>query len=62
MPDLSNHTLREAFVILTKLGVKYKVSGSGKIIFQSIQPGTKIKKGSVCKIMCSELNNKTLVN
>lgn len=50
MPDLKNYSLREAIVILTKLGLKYKVSGSGKISSQSITPGTQIKKGSICKI------------
>ena len=62
MPDLKNYSLREALVVLTKLGLKYKISGSGKISAQSIMPGTKIKKGSVCKISCSELKSNVLVN
>ncbi len=62
MPDLKNYSIRQALVILTKLGLKYKVSGAGKISSQSIQPGTQIKKGSVCKIMCSEIKSNLFVN
>jgi cell division protein FtsI (penicillin-binding protein 3) len=62
MPDLRNNTLREALVILTKLGMNYKVSGSGRIASQSIQPGTQIKRGSVCKITCSEFKNSIIAN
>lgn len=54
MPDLKNYSLREAMVILTKLGLKYNVIGSGKIISQSIKPGHDIQKGNVCKLICSE--------
>ncbi|OGU77064.1 MAG: hypothetical protein A2W11_07575 [Ignavibacteria bacterium RBG_16_35_7] len=62
MPDLKNYTLREALVILTKLRLKYKIIGSGKISSQSIVPGTQIKKGSVCKITCTETKNNVLIN
>ena len=62
MPDLKNYSLREALVVLTKLGLKYKITGSGKISYQSISPGIIIKKGNVCKITCSEFNTKTYVN
>lgn len=62
MPDLKNYTLREAIVLMTKLGINYQISGSGKITSQSILPGTKIKKGVVCKITCSETQNNVFVN
>lgn len=62
MPDLRNYTLREGLVILTKLGMNYKVSGSGKIVSQNIKPGTQIKRGSVCKITCSESKNSVIAN
>lgn len=54
MPDLRNHSMREAIVTLTKLGLKYNVAGSGKVISQSIPAGKKLTKGSVCKIICSD--------
>jgi cell division protein FtsI (penicillin-binding protein 3) len=62
MPDLKNYSLREALVILTKLGLRYKVIGSGKISSQSIQPGMQIKKGSVCKLICSEIKGSVIAN
>jgi cell division protein FtsI (penicillin-binding protein 3) len=55
MPDLSNHSLRDAISVLTKLGLKYKVEGSGKVISQSINPGDKIKKGNTCVLNCSQV-------
>jgi cell division protein FtsI (penicillin-binding protein 3) len=62
MPDLRNYSLRGAFAILTGLGVEYSVSGSGKISSQSIAPGTQIKKGSVCRITCTENKNNVVSN
>ncbi len=54
MPDLTNYNLRNAILILSKLGVGFKISGSGKIISQSIQPGVKIRKGITCELVCRE--------
>lgn len=62
MPDLRNYSLRKALVILTRLGLNYKVSGSGKISSQSILPGSQIKKGAICKINCNEIKNELLIN
>ena len=55
MPDLSNYSLRDGIKILTKLGIKYKVSGSGVIVSQSIKAGEKISKGLVCYLDCKEV-------
>ena len=41
--------------ILAKLGIKYKVSGSGVIVSQSIKAGEKISKGLVCYLDCKEV-------
>ncbi len=54
MPDLKDLSLREAVLVLSKLGLKYKVNGSGKVIFQSIQPGDKIERGMICNLDCKE--------
>ncbi len=49
MPDLSNYSLRDAIHILTKLGITYKVKGSGKVISQTLSPGNKIdRKSDLC--------------
>ena len=58
MPDLTNYSLRDGIKILSKLGLKYKVSGSGVIISQSIQPGEKLTKGLICSIDCKEVQIK----
>ena len=52
MPDLSNYSLRDALLFLSKLGLKYTVSGSGTVVAQSIPPGGRIQKGITCKISC----------
>ena len=55
MPDLTNYSLRDGIKILTKLGIKYKVNGSGVIVSQSIKAGEKISKNLICNIECKEL-------
>ncbi len=56
IPDLSNYHIKDAISILTKLGVKYKMNGTGIVINQSLEPGTKIKKGQVCSLTCKEIS------
>ncbi|NLT52446.1 MAG: transpeptidase family protein [Ignavibacteria bacterium] len=58
MPDLQNKSVREAISMLTRLGIKYKITGSGNISAQSIKPGKKINAGQVCLLECSS-NKKT---
>ncbi len=52
MPDLSNYSLRDALLFLSKLGLQYRISGSGTVVAQSIPPGATIQKGIICKISC----------
>ncbi len=54
MPDLKDCTIREAISVLSKLGLKYKVNGSGKVVAQSIQSGNAIHKGLYCILDCKE--------
>jgi cell division protein FtsI (penicillin-binding protein 3) len=54
MPSLINLDMREALKILSQLNLEYEVSGSGKVIDQSIVPGTRISSKSKCKIKFSE--------
>jgi cell division protein FtsI (penicillin-binding protein 3) len=61
MPDLSNYSVREAIQVLTKLGIKYKVKGTGKVIYQSVLPGEKLNSSVVCEITCGESNSKKAV-
>lgn len=55
MPDLVNCSVRDAINALTRMGVKYKINGSGIVINQSIKPGSKISTNEVCILNCSEV-------
>jgi len=54
MPDLINCQVKDAIYALTKLGVKYKIKGTGIITSQSIIPGQKLTGKEICLIECSE--------
>ncbi len=54
MPNLKNLSLRDAITVLSKLGIKYNIHGSGNVDSQSIQPGEKIQKGLSCILDCKE--------
>lgn len=61
MPDLTNLSIRDAVQILSNLGIRYKIKGSGKIVQQSILPGETVKKKVICELICSELNSSKVV-
>ena len=54
MPDLTNYSIRDAIYLLTKMGVRYTIRGSGLVLSQSINPGTKINKDQLCVLNCKE--------
>lgn len=54
MPDLLGKTVRDAFTTLKKIGIKPQISGRGLIVSQSIAPGKKVEKKSIC-ILKAEL-------
>ena len=54
MPNLIGKTVQDAFSDLKKVGIKPQISGRGLIVSQSIEPGTKIEKESIC-ILKAEL-------
>ena len=54
MPNLIGKTVRDAFSDLKKVGIKPQISGSGLIVSQSIEAGTKIERESIC-ILKAEL-------
>jgi cell division protein FtsI (penicillin-binding protein 3) len=55
MPDLVNCQVKDAIYALTKLGVKYKIKGSGIITSQSITAGKKLIRNEICLLECSEV-------
>ncbi|MEW6196084.1 MAG: penicillin-binding protein [Bacteroidota bacterium] len=52
MPDLINYSLRDAIAQLNELGLKYKITGNGKVVMQSINPGEEISRNDTCYIKC----------
>jgi cell division protein FtsI (penicillin-binding protein 3) len=55
MPDLVNCQIKDAIYALTKLGVKYKIKGTGIITSQSILAGKKLNGKEICFLECAEV-------
>lgn len=55
MPDLVNTSVKDAIYMLTKLGVKYKIKGTGVVVSQSIPAGKSLHKDETCILECSEI-------
>ena len=47
MPDVNGMRLRDALYILENLGLRVRISGSGRVAEQSLAPGTKISRGTL---------------
>lgn len=52
MPNLVNRSLRDALAAMNEMGLRFDIEGSGKVVDQSIKPGTQIKVGDICFIKC----------
>lgn len=52
MPNLINSSLRDAVVQMNELGLEYKISGTGKVVSQSIEPGKSFVSGDTCFVKC----------
>lgn len=50
MPDLKGMGAKDAVFLAEKLGLKIMISGRGKLVSQSISPGTIIKKGQILSL------------
>jgi cell division protein FtsI (penicillin-binding protein 3) len=55
MPDLISTSIKDAIFALTKLGIKYKINGSGVIVSQSIPAGKILTGKETCILDCSEI-------
>ncbi len=40
--------MRKTMTTLNEFGLKYKINGSGKVYWQSPEPGQVVAKGTVC--------------
>lgn len=52
MPNLINDSMRDAIAKLNAFGIKWKVIGTGKVVWQSIEPGSSFSKNDVCLLKC----------
>lgn len=50
VPDVRGMSLRKAITVIRKSGLRTKLSGSGKVFWQSPGPGTILKSGAICTI------------
>lgn len=53
LPSVLGYGLRDAVYRLERLGVKVRTSGVGRVVRQSVEPGTRIKKGLLVKLELS---------
>ena len=51
VPDVKPGNILAANYVLSHLGIKTQIIGRGKVVKQSLVPGTVIKKGAVCSIV-----------
>ncbi len=50
VPEVRGMSLRKAVSLLQQKQLKSKINGSGRVIWQSPPPGTKVPPGSICEI------------
>ncbi|MCX6174013.1 MAG: penicillin-binding protein [Ignavibacteriales bacterium] len=58
MPNLINQSMRDAIARLNDIGMQYKVVGTGKVVWQNLEPGSNIIPGTVCLLKCEPLIKK----
>ena len=58
MPNLINQSMRDAIARLNEIGMQYKVVGTGKVVWQNLEPGSNIVPGSICLLKCESLLKK----
>lgn len=51
VPDITGMGARDAIYNMESRGIKTQITGRGKVVKQSLVPGTVIKKGAVCSIV-----------
>jgi len=50
VPDVTGMGARDAVYLLESKGLKVKLAGRGKVVKQSLAPGTKFKRGTLCAL------------
>ncbi|MFW6390006.1 MAG: PASTA domain-containing protein, partial [Halanaerobiales bacterium] len=54
VPDLTGFTREEASELLDQLGLQLSASGTGKIVEQEVEPGSRVKGGTVIEVELEE--------
>ena len=54
MPNLIHLPIRDAVAQLNEIGMTYKVVGTGKVVWQSVEPGSNLIPGTVCNLKCEQ--------
>lgn len=52
MPDLKGLSIREASAFLSHVGIKYEISGRGRVIKQSLRSGKEVEHNAICRLQC----------
>ena len=50
VPELRGSSMRKAMSTLNKIGLQYKVNGSGKVYWQYPKPGSIVDRDSICEV------------
>ena len=50
IPELRGLSMRKAMDTLSKRGIVFDISGSGKVVWQHPKPGTLVGTGTICKV------------
>lgn len=58
MPNLIHYSVRDAIAQLNEMGLKSKIHGTGKVVWQNIEPGTRFNKSAICSLRCEPINKK----
>lgn len=62
IPNLINVSMRDAIAQLNVLGIKWKVIGSGKVVWQSLEPGSSFSKNDICFLKCENPKKRNIKN
>lgn len=54
MPNLIKQSMRDAIAQLNEIGIEYKIVGTGRVVAQSIEPGSPISRDSICTLKCEQ--------
>jgi cell division protein FtsI (penicillin-binding protein 3) len=50
VPDVYGMGVKDAFYMLGTLGLDVRVKGRGKVVAQSLKPGTRLQEGSIIEL------------